>query len=272
MKRLVIFFAICTCASRMFAQQQPLNEATESLQATNNLPLRGLSAHRGETAVHPENTLPAFREAVRLGAHQIELDVVRTKDNQLVIMHDETVNRTTDGKGRVSELTLEQIRTLDAGIKKNAKFAGTKVPTFEEALSVIPDNIWINVHMKDDATAAVMVAKIIVEKNLTNQAFIACRRSGADAVRKAYPQVMICNMERQGDDISRYVRETIEQKCQFIQLLQRCTPEEMQQLKSAGVKVNFCCTQSPEQCRLLFEAGVDFVLVDSLELCLNAIN
>ena len=59
----------------------------------NQLPQRGISAHRGETAVHPENTLPAFREAVRLGAHQIELDVVRTKDNQLVIVHDETVNR-----------------------------------------------------------------------------------------------------------------------------------------------------------------------------------
>ena len=65
----------------------------------------------------------------------------------------------------------------------------------------------INKDILERWTAAVMVAKIIVEKNLTNQVFIACKRSGANAVRKAYPQVMICNMERYGDDISRYVRD-----------------------------------------------------------------
>ena len=236
------------------------------LQATGQLPQRGFCAHRGENARHPENTLPAFREALRLGAGQIEFDVCRTKDGRLVIMHDATVNRTTDGKGLVSELTFEQIRKLDAGIKKDAKFAGTKIPTFEEALDMMPDNIWIDVHMKDDEAAAVMVATIIVEKKRTHQAFIACKRSCADAVRKAYPQVMICNMERQGDDVSRYVRETIEQKCQFIQLTKLCSPEEMQQLKSAGVKVNFFGVRSPEHAQQLMEAGVDFPLVDDLEL------
>ena len=272
MKKVIIIFTLCISAARIFAQQTPISGTMSEWTATSQLPQRGISAHRGENTVHPENTLPAFREAVRLGAQQIEWDVIRTKDNQLVIMHDVTVDRTTDGKGLVSELTVEQIRTLDAGIKKNVKFAGTKVPTFEEALNVMPENVWLNVHMKDDETAAVMVAQIIVEKNRTHQAFIACRRSVADAVRKAFPQVMICNMERHGNDISRYVRETIEQKCHFIQLLQLCTPEEMQQLKSADVKVNFCCTQSPEHCRQLFEAGVDFVLVDALELCLKTIS
>ena len=239
------------------------------LQATPQLPQRGISAHRGENVVHPENTLPAFREAIRLGAQQIEFDVQRTKDGRLVIMHDLTVDRTTDGEGLVSEMTFEQIRKLDSGIKKDAKFAGSQVPTFEEVLDLMPDNVWLNVHMKDDETAAVMVAKIIVEKKRTHQAFIACERTAANAVRKAYPQVMICNMERHGNDVSRYVRETIEQKYQFIQLRALCTPEEMQQLKSAGVKVNYCCTVSPGQCRQLFETGVDFVLVDALELCIK---
>ena len=254
MKKFIFLFWAVSIALPLFSQP-----------ATPQLPQRGISAHRGANATHPENTLPAFREAVRLGAQQIEFDVVRTKDNQLVIMHDLTVNRTTDGEGSVSELTLEQIRTLDAGIKKDVKFAGTKVPTFEEALNLMPENVWINVHMRDDETAAVMVAKIIIEKNRTHQAFIACRRSAADAVRKAYPQVMICNMERRGGDVSRYIRETIEQNCQFIQLAMHCSPEEMQQLKSAGVKVNFYGVQSPEHCRQLMEDGVDFPLVNDLE-------
>ena len=185
-------------------------------------------------------------------------------------MHDLSVDRTTDGKGLVSDLTFEQIQKLDAGIKKDVKFAGVKVPTFEETMDMLPENIWINVHLKTDETAAIMVAKHIVEKKRIHQAFIACTRSCTDAVRKLYPQVMICNMERQGGDVSRYIRETIEQKCKFIQLTQLCSPEEMQQLKSAGVKVNFFGVRSPEHCRQLFEAGVDFPLVDDIELYVNS--
>ena len=218
--------------------------------------------------MHPENTLPAFREAIRLGAQQIEFDISRTKDGHLVIMHDLTVDRTTNGEGAVSDMMFEDIRKLDAGIKKDAKFAGAQVPTFEEVLDLMPQNVWLNVHMKGDEVAAVMAAKVIVEKNRTHQAFIACNRVCADAVRKAYPTVMICNMERQGGDVSRYVRETIEQKCQFIQLTAQCTPEEMKQLKSAGVKVNYFGVRSVEHCRELIDAGIDFPLVDALEMYL----
>ena len=118
--------------------------SSNGTKATNhNLPQQGICAHRGENARHPENTLPAFREAIRLGAQQIEFDICRTKDGRLVIMHDLTVNRTTDGEGAVSELTFEQIRKLDAGIKKDLKFAGTKAPTFEETLDLMPENIWL---------------------------------------------------------------------------------------------------------------------------------
>ena len=243
-----------------------------SLSQKNELPQRGFSSHRGENVRHPENTIPAFRETLRIGAQQIEFDVCRTKDGRLVLMHDLSVDRTTGGKGLVSELTFEQIRKLDAGVKKEVKFAGTKVPTFEEAMEMLPANIWINVHMKGDVEAAVMVAKYIVENKRTHQAFIACSKPCADAVRKVYPQVMICNMERQGGDVSRYVRETIEQQCQFIQLTALCTPEEMQQLKSAGVKVNYFGVRSPEHARQLFDAGVDFPLVDDLELYVNCWN
>lgn len=240
-----------------------------SAQTAPALPQRGISAHRGADDTHPENTVPAFREAARLGAQQVEFDVRATKDGHLVIMHDPTVNRTTTGKGRVSDLTFAQIRELDAGIKKDPKFAGTKVPTFEEALDSLPRDIWLNVHTYAQGEAALRVARMIVEKKREHQAFMACGQAVADAVRKAYPQVMICNMERRGGDVSRYVRETIEQKCQFIQLLKPCSPEEMRQLKAAGVKVNYFRAKSPEHCRELFAAGVDFPLVDGPALYLR---
>ena len=126
------------------------------------MPTCGVCAHRGDKQYYPENTIPAFESAVRKGAQMIELDVKLTKDGKMVIMHDPTVNRTTNGTGAVAELTFDEIRSLDAGVKFDPKFAGTKVPTLEEALDCIPNNIWINVHSASNA--AVPAAKLIAEK------------------------------------------------------------------------------------------------------------
>ncbi|MEH7307100.1 glycerophosphodiester phosphodiesterase family protein [Neobacillus drentensis] len=93
-----------------------------------------VAAHRGVPSLAPENTMTSYRKAYELGADMIETDVQRTKDGQLVIMHDYTVDRTTNGKGNVKDSTLEQIRALDAGIKFSPEFQGEKIPTFKEYL------------------------------------------------------------------------------------------------------------------------------------------
>jgi len=237
--------------------------STLPLRAAEKLPERGISAHRGENGVFPENTVPGFLEAVRLGASQVEFDVRRTKDDRLIIMHDVTVDRTTNGKGKVAELTFDEIRALDAGIKKGERFAGTKVPTLEEALDCLPRNIWINVHTA--ASRPEEIAKIILDKKREHQAFMACGRKAALAVKNVYPQILICNMERQGGDVPRYIRETIEWKCDFLQLTALGTPEEMKALKDAGVRINFFSAKTPQHFRELVEAGVDFPLVDKTE-------
>lgn len=95
-----------------------------------------LVAHRGNSAVVPENTLAAIR-AVRGLADYIEFDVTTTSDGHLVVMHDDTVDRTTNGRGRVDSLTLAQVRALDAGSKFGPAFAGEKVPLFDEAIAAI---------------------------------------------------------------------------------------------------------------------------------------
>lgn len=94
-------------------------------------------AHRGALQYAPENTLAAFRKAIELGADLIEFDVRETKDGHLVVMHDDTVDRTTDGQGRVSQLTLAEIRRLDAGSWFGPQFKGERVPTLDEALETI---------------------------------------------------------------------------------------------------------------------------------------
>lgn len=97
-----------------------------------------IAAHRGLLRHAPENTLANFRACLelRLG---FEFDVRRTKDGQLVCIHDDTVDRTTKGTGKVADMTLEQIRRLDAGSWFDPKFPGEKVPTVEEALKLVAE-------------------------------------------------------------------------------------------------------------------------------------
>ncbi len=93
--------------------------------------------HRGTVKFAPENTIAACKKAIELGADLVEIDIRETKDGELVLMHDATVDRTTDGVGRVSELTLAEIKKLDAGSWFSAEFRGERVPTLREALAAI---------------------------------------------------------------------------------------------------------------------------------------
>lgn len=94
-------------------------------------------AHRGMVAGFPENTLAAYRQAITMGFSAIEIDLQATADGHIVVMHDDTVDRTTSGCGAVSELTLADIRSLDAGSHAGPEFADQKVPTFQEVLETV---------------------------------------------------------------------------------------------------------------------------------------
>ncbi|WP_063006261.1 glycerophosphodiester phosphodiesterase [Nocardia salmonicida] len=94
-------------------------------------------AHRGLAPGLPENTLAAFRGAITLDVDAIEIDLRVTADGHLVVMHDDTVDRTTDGHGRVADLALAEIKTLDAGSIAGSAFSGERIPTYREALEVL---------------------------------------------------------------------------------------------------------------------------------------
>ena len=234
------------------------------------MPTRGICAHRGTSETHPENTLAAFHEAVRLGVQMIEFDVALSKDGKLVLMHDTTVDRTTNGTGPVAQLSLDELKKLDAGSWKNERFKDERIPTFDEALAVMPDNIWLNVHLKGEAQLAVAVTKSIVANDRLHQAFLAC---GVDAVRAAKrvdPRIKFCNMERQANALQ-YVNETIEMKADFIQLLGGTSVDRdySERLRQNHVRINYCCANEADKVNALFAAGVEFPLVDRVEAMLN---
>ncbi|PWG00996.1 glycerophosphodiester phosphodiesterase [Levilactobacillus bambusae] len=97
-------------------------------------------AHRGSKGTRPENTLPAFQTAIDDGADGIETDVHLSMDGHLIVIHDEKVDRTTDGSGYVKDLTLAQIKALDAGSWYSKRYRGTRVPTLAEVVQLLIDN------------------------------------------------------------------------------------------------------------------------------------
>lgn len=241
-------------------------ETTRSI----TMPARGVCAHRGASETHPENTLAAFHEAIRLGVQMIEFDVAFSKDGKLVLMHDATVDRTTNGKGPVSQLTLEELKKLDAVSWKHARFKNQRIPTLEEALAVMPDNLWLNVHLKGDAKLAEAVAKTIRDSDRLHQAFLACGGAAAQAAKRVEPRIQICNMERQANT-RQYVDETIEMKARFIQLLggAEVDPAHTKVLKQHGTRINYCCANEADKVRSLFQSGVEFPLVDRVAAMLK---
>ncbi len=125
-----------------------------------------LIGHRGAKESAPENTLASLREAARQGARWVEVDVMLTRDRRPVLIHDDTLNRTTSGFGPVPDLSLEELKRLDAGSWFNPRFAGESVPTLEEALALIADlGMGLNLEIKpypgqDVPTAEIALATL----------------------------------------------------------------------------------------------------------------
>lgn len=107
-------------------------------------------AHRGSSALAPENTLAAFRRAIEDGADAIELDVRLTRDEEVIVFHDSTLRRTTDGRGRVEEQTLSKLRELTAGRWYGRQFAVEQIPTLAEVFQLVRESVGINIELKSD--------------------------------------------------------------------------------------------------------------------------
>ncbi len=126
-------------------------------------------AHRGANEHAPENTMAAFQLALDQHADGIELDAMLSEDGQVVVIHDDTVDRTTNGSGRVREMTLEQIRSLDAG-------KGERIPTLEEVLERFGGKLLINIELKNYASIfdalPIKVAKLINHFGLEDSVLI----------------------------------------------------------------------------------------------------
>jgi glycerophosphoryl diester phosphodiesterase len=144
------------------------------------LPQRLFIAHRGISACYPENTLAAFNGAVDAGADMIELDVCLSKDRHLVVIHDETVDRTTNGTGAVKALTLDQLGRLDAGSWFDPRFNAERLPTLAQVLDAVKGHLQVNIEIKPESfeeegpadAVERQVLNLVREKNMLDDVLV----------------------------------------------------------------------------------------------------
>lgn len=108
-------------------------------------------AHRGFSGQAPENTRASFQKAVELGSDMIELDVRLSKDGQVVVIHDDTIDRTTNGRGKVADYSLKELKQFDAGSWFAPQFSGEQIPTLKEVLELAKGKILVNIEIKDES-------------------------------------------------------------------------------------------------------------------------
>jgi glycerophosphoryl diester phosphodiesterase len=128
-------------------------------------------AHRGFSGAAPENTLAAFRKAIESGSDMIELDIQLSKDGKVVVIHDDTLERTTDGRGKVTDHAFREIRKLDAGSWFGPQFSGEKIPTLQEVLKLAKGKVLVNIEIKNPAHGQYPITELADQ--------------GLDAVKKA---------------------------------------------------------------------------------------
>lgn len=133
-------------------------------------------AHRGAKSVAPENTLPAFQRALAMGVDGIELDVHCSKDGRLVVIHDETLEGTTNGTGKVGAYTVAQLAKIDAGSHFSAAFAGVGIPTLDEVFDLVGNRCLVNVELKSEdpngGDQAEPLIAMIAARNLYDQVIV----------------------------------------------------------------------------------------------------
>ncbi len=221
-------------------------------------------AHRGASSTHPENTVAAFKEAVRLGADMIEFDVGLTSDGAPVILHDPTVDRTTDGSGPLESFTFEALRRLDAGRHKGEAFAGERIPTLQETLEAIPPGIVLNVHLKASPGVEDTTLDVLRRMGRLGDAVIAGEAHQMERVREIEPAARRCNLTGQGaGDAEGYIERCVELGVEWLQFFHpQVTPESVRLAHERGITVNCFFANDEAEMRRQIECGVDYILTD----------
>ena len=226
-------------------------------------------AHRGASAKAPENTLAAFRLAHELGADGVELDVQLTADGRVVVIHDETLDRTTTGSGPVGARTLREIKTFDASNDRSG-YQGETVPTLEQVLDLVgPTGMDVNIELKNSVEpypgleqavlaiveAAGMAERVIYSSFNHISATQLARSSQPSRVGLLFSDVLA----EPWDYAQRLDVAALHPHWKYVQFV----PETIERCHALGLAINVWTVDSPDMVRRLADLGADAVITNN---------
>ena len=234
-------------------------QRTQQIAAT---PFPHLCAHRGLSEACPENTLPAFAAAIALGVHEVEFDVWSCRDDVLVICHDATVDRTSDGTGKVTELSWDEIRRLDAGIYCGEAWRGIRMPRLEEVLDATGGRVVLNVHVQCEGAALQRICDLLSERGLTTSAYIAAHTESAlqTAFEYAAEIPRACLVGQKDPDGLIEMAERYE--CRRLQFGRSMTEDHGRRAHELGLICNLYGSDDAEDGREYVARGIDVILTN----------
>lgn len=234
-------------------------------------------AHRGFSGCYPENTMLAFEKAVEVGADGIELDVQLTKDGEVVIIHDETIDRTTDGKGTVVSFTYEELQKFDASFKFRGQMGFNKIPTLREYFELVKDtNIITNIELKTGINEYLgieeKVWELIKEYKLEEKVIISSFNHYSILRMKKIAPSLKCGLlsETWIVNAGKYT-ENLGIEC-YHPHFANMTKDIVKEIKSHGIEINTWTVNKEEDMRDLIEKGIDIIIGNYPDLAKKVIN
>lgn len=222
--------------------------------------------HRGASGSAPMNTLPAFELALAQGADGIELDTHLTKDGVLIVLHDFTVDHTTDGSGYARDMTLAEIKQLDAGHKFGDSFRGTRIPTLDEVFDCVGSKLFINVEIKSESQATdgveQAVADCIRRHDLQSSSIVSSFNPYAlQRFRPILPEVPIGYLYAPNWTFWPEIMDTTQHEARHPHS-SVIDAAYMKAARENGWRVNTWTVNDPQEAQRLRDLGVDAIITD----------
>lgn len=226
-----------------------------------------IAGHRGGSTTAPENTLPAIRSALLSGFDYVEVDLALTVDGQAVLMHDASVDRTTNGSGRLSELTFDEVRALDAGSWFSAAYTGTQVPTAAEFLDVLADmdgRAILDLKGTWTADAAGALVEELSARGLERSVAVASFDARTLAYIESHSAVIsrLAILRRLPVDVAEAARAIGARGVVVDRRALSARPEVVDELHAAGLRVIVYTLNTDRQWDAMTELGVDGIVTD----------
>ena len=235
-------------------------------------------AHRGFSGAAPENTLAAVRAAIEIQADMVEIDVTLTADGHVVVIHDETLDQTTGGSGKVSDFSLAELQQLDAGSWFDPSFAGERIPTLDAVLDEVEGRILLNVEIKSEAVDRGIVTKVasaIQRQGLIDQVVVSSFSPTAlEEMHAEAPDIrtaVLYNAKvHKGQDVVEIV--TGLGASVFHIKRQRLTKEMMRRFAENDIPVGIYTVNKPRRMRRMVKKGIDAIFTDHPDRLLEILN